>query len=1048
MVLTVYDSKDWIGDFLEPAVKIEKSGKPGVFYTDPEKAGKYRALSLGKKGQVLSGFTGHTIQDIGINVKSQNETLQFKSWFGDSKVVDESGKPLEVYHGTNWDGWEFDTENGAFFSEKEDYAEEMAAQRGGSRIVKAYLSIRNPLVVEVPGNKMADPEFEARIIAEAKSKGHDGVKLETDTDNEIAKDVFWVAFEPNQIKSATDNVGTFDPGNPDVRFSVAPDAELELDRVNQAFNNELQKQIDGELPKGYLYQLGRPGSILRSTGIPDLPIEMSATRLAEKAETAHHPFNIEDMKDLPLYLNKPIGVFEYGNKDKAQNIVVEIQKEDKHFIVGLSLNFKHDGLVVNSIHGLYPKDTHEWLTWIQNNKALYLNKEKVQALIDQQRRNPADVNYLDLDLISKIVRDFQNASGEFENSSRNSVSPEADVTETAPFKNWFGDSKVVDESGKPLEVYHGTNWDGWEFDTENGAFFSEKEDYAEEMAAQRGGSRIVKAYLSIRNPLVVEVPGNKMADPEFEARIIAEAKSKGHDGVKLETDTDNEIEKDVFWVAFEPNQIKSATDNVGTFDPGNNDVRFSVAPDEELELVQGNSNSESGMRDAELELVRGGSEMAADESGKYFPAPDEWGTAYTSMTGKGLQAIMFLLEKKDGFVPAAFNRPEIGDIDIVYGKTGFGIDDEGGYGLAHIEKRRGKGHVDWGIFANTLTNGTYVPKNKSTVYFVNKKSKVIVKLSFKEFKRKWVVSAMGNDLTFAADRLLASNPGEAAKQGVAPKGLYTIGDVFDKIKLTSNEKSEKTSEKINGGTDEYGDGVRSSLINLDLTEDERSLVNIMKVLVSGQFNPDFDYAQRVKDVYGRYELQAEDGAMLKVIVDFNRKKDKNRSVMNFYSDRESDPRGQASSGGITDLSNNLPLTAENASGGTGKTSEKINDGTDEYVDGNSRLSVAPDDAFVQARAKVLLPVVSTQYINVDGAAAYLMDHGIEVYAGRDDDTLRKACVLAQTWKKNVSRRPAIFLWVMCPCRRKRKRWQKPGNVLSRNGQRKVSRPYIQKRFCL
>lgn len=83
--------------------------------------------------------------------------------------------------------------------------------------------------------------------------------------------------------------------------------------------------------------------------------------------------------------------------------------------------------MVNSIRGLYPKDTHEWLTWIQKNKTLYLNKEKVQALIAQQQTNPADVNYLDLDLISKIVRDFQNASGEFENSSRNSVSPEADA---------------------------------------------------------------------------------------------------------------------------------------------------------------------------------------------------------------------------------------------------------------------------------------------------------------------------------------------------------------------------------------------------------------------------------------------------------------------------------------------------------------------------------------------------------------------------------------------------------------------------------------------
>ena len=107
---------------------------------------------------------------------------------------------------------------------------------------------------------------------------------------------------------------------------------------------------------------------------------------------------------------------------------------------------------------------------------------------------------------------------------------------------------------------------------------------------------------------------------------------------------------------------------------------------------------------------------------------------------------------------------------------------------------------------------------------------------------------------------------------------------------------------------------------------------------------------------------------------------------------------------ITSFMNNLPSFFQNASGGIGKTSEKINGGTDEYGDDNSRLSVAPDDAFVQAWAKVLLPVVSTQYINVDGAAAYLMDHGIEVYAGRDDDTLRKACVLAQTWKKerNIS----------------------------------------------
>lgn len=38
-----------------------------------------------------------------------------------------------------------------------------------------------------------------------------------------------------------------------------------------------------------------------------------------------------------------------------------------------------------------------------------------------------------------------------------------DVTETPAFKKWFGDSKVVDEDGKPLVVYHGTNSDINEF---------------------------------------------------------------------------------------------------------------------------------------------------------------------------------------------------------------------------------------------------------------------------------------------------------------------------------------------------------------------------------------------------------------------------------------------------------------------------------------------------------------------------------------------------------------------------------------------------------
>ena len=186
----------------------------------------------------------------------------------------------------------------------------------------------------------------------------------------------------------------------DVRFAV-----------NEKFNEELEKQRNGTLEAGHIYQLGMPPQVLLDTGVPDLPIELSASRLAEKAGTAHHPFGIEEVRSLPLALEHPIGVFAYGNKEKAQNIVVELQKDGKHFIVGLSLKFEHDGLIVNSIRGLYPKDTHEWLNWIQQGKALYLDKEKIQSMIAQQRRNPADVSYLDLDSLEKIVQDFRNVKG-------------------------------------------------------------------------------------------------------------------------------------------------------------------------------------------------------------------------------------------------------------------------------------------------------------------------------------------------------------------------------------------------------------------------------------------------------------------------------------------------------------------------------------------------------------------------------------------------------------------------------------------------------------
>src|SRR5690606_37637174 len=50
-----------------------------------------------------------------------------------------------------------------------------------------------------------------KLRAELQAKGHDGIL--------IAEQNVWIAFESGQAK-ATDNRGTFDRSNPDIRFSL------------------------------------------------------------------------------------------------------------------------------------------------------------------------------------------------------------------------------------------------------------------------------------------------------------------------------------------------------------------------------------------------------------------------------------------------------------------------------------------------------------------------------------------------------------------------------------------------------------------------------------------------------------------------------------------------------------------------------------------------------------------------------------------------------------------------------------------------------------
>ena len=175
----------------------------------------------------------------------------------------------------------------------------------------------------------------------------------------------------------------------------SPPAETdEKAKINKEFNEELQRQINGDLPSGHIYQLGNPSNILQAAGIPNLPIEMSSQRLLDKSKQKNHKFDLSKVKDLPKALQNPIAIFSYGDKSKAVNIIVEIEYKGKKFLVGLSLDpaIKGIKLGINSIRSVFPKDTHEWVNWIIQGKGLYFDKEKVLNILTNSRI-PADVAF-------------------------------------------------------------------------------------------------------------------------------------------------------------------------------------------------------------------------------------------------------------------------------------------------------------------------------------------------------------------------------------------------------------------------------------------------------------------------------------------------------------------------------------------------------------------------------------------------------------------------------------------------------------------------------
>ena len=223
---------------------------------------------------------------------AQVRTKEFKNWFGDwendptnaSKVVDENGEPLVVYHGNKDSNiTKFVPNKGKYsnkplyyFSSSKDtalsYATEGLSQtdpndytivgfnvdpnteeakyadfksledfdiatRSKGRIYEVFLNIRNP-INDVSPRYIHDDTL-------LKGKNNDGMVSTPFSDrvegveDRASEDIQYVVLNSNQIKSATDNIGAFDTNNPDIRYSIVKERQEVLSNNKYIQTNRL-----------------------------------------------------------------------------------------------------------------------------------------------------------------------------------------------------------------------------------------------------------------------------------------------------------------------------------------------------------------------------------------------------------------------------------------------------------------------------------------------------------------------------------------------------------------------------------------------------------------------------------------------------------------------------------------------------------------------------------------------------------------------------------------------------------------------------------------
>ncbi|WP_096021567.1 hypothetical protein [Campylobacter lanienae] len=137
----------------------------------------------------------------------------------------------------------------------------------------------------------------------------------------------------------------------------------------------------------------------------------------------------------------------------------------------------------------------------------------------------------------------------------------------------------------------------------------------------------------------------------------------------------------------------------------------------------------------------------------------EFGTNYAEFYHDGKGAIDKLLTERQGQVAGAFEREELGDIDLVWGEVTDAIKHKG-YGLSHILDKRMAEFMEQGLskeeaeakaielinkLPDIIKNGDIIKLGENRVKIETPKDRAIIVLNYKGENNKWVLTAYKKD---------------------------------------------------------------------------------------------------------------------------------------------------------------------------------------------------------------------------------------------------------------------------------------------------------------